>query len=396
GCESCHGPGSLHSAAQGLKKGAAGEEDSTIVNPGRLPRDRLEPICAVCHLSGTAVVLVRGRHETDFRPGMPLTDYRIDYHLDSAGEQMTVVGHMQQLRLSPCYQKSEMSCLTCHDPHAREKPRDPVAFYRQQCLNCHESRGCSVPVADRRKKEPADNCSACHMPRGDTDIPHVAFTHHRIGKHSPRSLVPDRDGAPELFPAEDVSHFPPLERQRNLGIAYFRLSKSEVPGTTRYVALFSERAQKLLDGVYTAGLRDGMTVAALAESEWRSDPARAADYAREALTAPDLSAESRARALIVLADYHLREHDFPAAIGVLEQLVRMRRFTEDWQLLGAAYLSDRQSEKAANAFRQALAIRPTRPDLHRALTAAYFQLGDQVKAQEHRQKAEWLYRNRQD
>jgi tetratricopeptide (TPR) repeat protein len=246
------------------------------------------------------------------------------------------------------------------------------------------------------EKEPADNCTACHMPRGDTDIPHVAFTHHRIGKHTSQSSAPDRGSVPELVPAEDVSRFPPLERQRNLGIAFFRLSKSETPGTAQSAAIFSERAQKLLEGVYTAGLRDGMTVVALAECEWRSDPARAADYAREALTVPDLTPESRARALILLADYHLRENDYAAAIGLLQHLVRLRRFSDDWRMLGAAYLSDHQPEKAANALREALAIRPTRPDVHRALAEAYFQLGDQTKAQEHRQKAEWLYRNRQN
>jgi len=367
-----------------------------IVNPGRLPRNRLEAICSVCHQSGTAGVLVRGRRETDFRPGMPLSDYRIDYHLDSAGEQMTVVGHMQQLRLSRCYQKSELTCLTCHDPHAREKPKDPVEYYRQKCLSCHESKGCTVPVADRRKKEPADNCTACHMPRGDTDIPHVAFTHHRIGMHSPRAPAPNPESVPELVPTEDVSHLSPLERRRNLGVAYFRLSKSETPGAAQYAAIYSERAQELLEGVYSAGLRDGTTVVALAECAWRRDPARAADYAREALTAPDLSPESRARAFILLADYHLRGNDYPAAIDVLEQLVRMRRLTDDWRMLGATYLSDRQPEKAVIALRQALAIRPTRPDVHRALAEAYFQLGDQTKAQDHRQKADWLYRNHQN
>jgi cytochrome c-type biogenesis protein CcmH/NrfG len=65
-------------------------------------------------------------------------------------------------------------------------------------------------------------------------------------------------------------------------------------------------------------------------------------------------------------------------------------------MLGEAYLSDQQADKAVNALRQALAIRPTRPDVHRALAAAYFQMGDQTKAQEHRQKAEWLARNRQN
>src|SRR5262249_50250680 len=38
GCESCHGPGAMHAAARQREKPVAGEEDLTIVNPGRLSR----------------------------------------------------------------------------------------------------------------------------------------------------------------------------------------------------------------------------------------------------------------------------------------------------------------------------------------------------------------------
>ena len=395
GCESCHGPGSRHAELQRNGKPPPGE-DLTIVHPGRLPRDRLEAVCSVCHLSGSAAVLVRGRRETDFRPGMPLTDYRVDYHLDSGGEQMTVVGHMQQLRLSKCYQKSEMTCLTCHDPHAPEKPKDTVEFYRQKCLSCHESRGCSVPLVERKKSQPADNCSACHMPRGDTDIPHVAFTHHRIGNHSSRSATKERSDTPVLVADADLSHLGPIENQRNLGIAYLKLIENENPETARYSPVFADRARTNLEAVYAAGLRDGLTVIGLAELYWKTDQDRAGAYAKEALQTTDLSPEARARALLLLSDYYLAGKDYPAAIGLLEDLVRRRRFAEDWRLLGVAYQLDHEPEKALAALRQALAIRPTRHDIHAAIADSYFQLGDWVRARDHRQKAEWLYRNRQE
>ena len=124
GCENCHGPGSLHEALRRSPDSVSAKEDATIVNPGKLPRARLEDVCGACHQSGTATVVLRGRRPGDFRPGMSLTDYRVDYRLDGGKELMTVAGHITQLRQSACYQRSaELTCLTCHAPHAREKPK---------------------------------------------------------------------------------------------------------------------------------------------------------------------------------------------------------------------------------------------------------------------------------
>ncbi len=125
GCESCHGPGSLHAAARQGGHAEVGVEDLSIVNPKRLPRALREDVCAACHLSGAARVYVRGRQVSDFRPGMPLADFRLDYKFRTGSEAMTVVGHVEQLRNSKCYQGSkDLTCVTCHDPHEpRGQPR---------------------------------------------------------------------------------------------------------------------------------------------------------------------------------------------------------------------------------------------------------------------------------
>src|SRR5262249_27238143 len=139
GCENCHGPGSLHRDVQVAKKAVAGEDDLTIVNPKKLTRSLQEDLCASCHLSGLAPILLRGRNWTDYRPGMPLSDYRVHYQLGSGNDLMSVVGHVEQMRQSVCYEKSNMTCLTCHDLHRRTQPKDLTAHYRQKCLNCHAS-----------------------------------------------------------------------------------------------------------------------------------------------------------------------------------------------------------------------------------------------------------------
>lgn len=394
GCESCHGPGSLHADRHRDRTAAPAGEDLTIVHPGRLPRDRLEDVCAACHLSSAAAVPVRGRGPTDFRPGMPLTDYRTDYRFDTGGDRMTVVGHVEQLRQSACYQKADgLTCVTCHDPHARAKPADPVAYYRQKCLDCHAAKGCRLDPGERVKKEPADNCAACHMPRGGTDIPHVAFTHHRIGRHTP-AAPPDPNWVPDLVPAGDVSRLPPRDRDRNLGLAY--LTAARDPAHARFAGAFRARARALLEPVEAAGLCDPETDHGLAEAVWEADPARGAALLRRVLEAKGAGADVRALALANLAAWEVRALDFESAAARLTELTTLRRRSEDWYLLGMCHLMRGRPRDALPALEQALAIRGDRHLLHAALAEAYRRTGDAARAKAHHEKAVWLRDHRRE
>jgi predicted CXXCH cytochrome family protein len=394
GCERCHGPGSLH-ADRHRGRHLAEKDDWTIVNPGKLARAALESVCAVCHLNGVATTYLRGRHVTDYRPGMPLSDYRVDYRFDSGSEQMTVVGHVEQLRRSACYQKSaDLTCLTCHDPHGAEKPKDATAFYRQKCLSCHSTEACGLGQAERRKKDATDNCMACHMPRGATDIPHVAFTHHRIGRHtSPSSTAEAR--VPELVPIEDVAHLSPIDQKRNLGLAYLSVLDTRDVSPAQ-AEVFRARARTLLEAVDGANLRDGATAAALAGIFWHNQnfPA-AARYAERALEADDLRPDTRAEAMLVLANCCVHDRHYKRAIDVLEKLTRMQCYSGDWRLLGMCYLEEDEPQKALSALEQALAIRPWRSDVHLGLAKVYERLGDPQRAREHRDRAQWLVKNSQ-
>jgi predicted CXXCH cytochrome family protein len=395
GCERCHGPGSLHAERHrdGQRRGE--KDDFTIVDPGKLSRSALESVCAVCHLNGVATTYLRGRRVTDYRPGTPLSDYRTDYRFDSGSEQMTVVGHVEQLRRSACYQKSEeLTCLTCHDPHEANKPKDTVAFYRQKCLNCHSTQACGLEAAQRLKKDPTDNCMACHMPRGATDIPHVAFTHHRIGLHSaPPPTAAER--APELVPIADVSHLSDMDQKRNLGLAYLSaMDTRDFPHA--HADIFRARARALLEAVDQAHLPDGATAAGLARIYWQGQNHRAAaKYAERALEADDLRPETRADALLVLANCYIRDRLYERAIAALEKLTRLQCYSGDWRLLGMCYLERGELQKARTALEQALAIRPWRSDVHLGLAKVYERLGDPERAREHSEQAQWLTKNSQ-
>ncbi|HEX5272464.1 MAG TPA: tetratricopeptide repeat protein [Gemmataceae bacterium] len=399
GCESCHGPGSRHEALRRGPVPVPAGDDLTIVNPGKLPRPLAEAVCAACHLSGPATIALRGRPAGDYRPGRPLTDYRVDYRFAGGEESMTVAGHVAQMRQSLCYQKSaDLTCLTCHDPHAAEKPKDSAEFYRQKCLTCHSAQGCSLDEAERRKKEPADNCLACHMPRGDTEVPHVAFTDHRIARR-PADLRPgaaplpgDSSGpVPELVPFEDVPGLAPLDARRNLGLAYYAAGNNPLNVPSGHAAAFQRRALDLLKGVGEAGLPDPETASALAGLYSEKDRAAAVSYARKALGSADLPAEARVSCLLLLADAAMESRDFEEANRRLEEVVQRQRAASDWYLLGRSYLGQDQPSRAVPALQRALAIQPDSSAIHARLSEAYRRLGDFRRADEHREKARRLF-----
>lgn len=389
GCERCHGPGSLHVAGHREKRIPKGD-DLTIVQPSRLTRTQLESVCAECHLNGVASVLVRGRSATDFRPGRPLTDYRVDYRFESGSEGMSVVGHIEQLKLSKCYQKSsELSCITCHDPHGGAKPKDPVALFRQQCNACHADKPCKQPLPERLKVQADDNCVACHMPRGDTDIPHVAFTHHRIGKHAAK-----KDEAPSKFsplvPIEQSPLLAVIDQRRNLGLAYKSLFDN--PTYERFSREAEAEARRLLEGVRDQGLKDPVVSAALAEIHWQGAPTRSRMLAAEALASPDLPPDARAKTLKLLANLDFDRKEYKEAIGHLEGATRIRRYADDWRLLGLCYMLDGRLPEALASARKGVDIRPTSFMNHGALYEVLKRSGDQRSAKEHLDRAQALER----
>jgi hypothetical protein len=389
GCENCHGPGARHVDRHRNGKHPPGTDDPTIVNPRKLPRSRLEAICAVCHQQGATSVYVRGRNVNDFRPGMPLTDYRIDYQFNVASDRMAVVGHFEQLRQSACYQKSsDMSCLTCHDPHLRQKPKDPASFYREKCLKCHTVEACTLELGQRLKKEPTDNCNACHAPRGDTDIPHIAFTHHRIGRHSSQPKpVPGNLG--DLVAIEDNPRLTEIDRKRNLGLAYFQMA-FKAPDRDQAFAS-GKRARDLLEDVYQAGLRDAWILRSLALiHRQESNPSLARLYAQELLDGNDPPMEAQVDALKILTEGHLANNEIEQGIVLLMKLTRLRRTADDWRFLGTCYLETNQINRALEAFEKALGIDPFDHRTHTVVAEAHRRRGDVPRAREHDQKAQWL------
>ena len=97
-------------------EGATAMEDA-IVQPASLTRDLSEAICQQCHLQGDVKVHPYGRDDWSFRPGQPLNQTRVDYRLEADESAMSLLGHVEQMHQSVCYQGSDRFTCTSLDTH---------------------------------------------------------------------------------------------------------------------------------------------------------------------------------------------------------------------------------------------------------------------------------------
>jgi predicted CXXCH cytochrome family protein len=178
GCERCHGPGELHARHPEL----SGGRDLTIVNPRHLDPVLRGNICEQCHLVGDRRVNRLGRDAFDYRPGLPLTEFVVDYGY-TTDEGQKLVGQVEQMKDSRCFRASQgrLGCMSCHDPHEVPDPEEKIAYFRERCLACHEDHGCKLPEPVRLARDRQDYCIGCHMPLSQTvDAVHIAVRDHRI------------------------------------------------------------------------------------------------------------------------------------------------------------------------------------------------------------------------
>jgi len=299
-----------------------------------------------------------------------------------------VVGHVEQMHLSRCYQGSQtFSCLTCHDPHDEPSPKDREEHYRGVCLKCHDVQRCKVDTAVLRERSPSNDCVRCHMPTSPTEIPHLAFTHHRVGIHDAGKAA-RRPQEPaffaELAPVLDLSRLSDADRRRSLGLAYL-----ETANRTRDAGLserYRARAIEMLSGVREEGLRDGAVDAALARALFDAGRPESADLAESALSHEDLEAQDRCTATFLLAQGLVRQGKRAEAIPLLRRLATMQRRAAPLLMLADC---ERATGDPAyvETLESAVRINPRMWKIHEFLAEHHRDKGDKEKAAYHRKRA---------
>jgi hypothetical protein len=275
GCECCHGPGELHlrEMMQRARRNSS-QVDTSIVNPARLSPSLADDVCMNCHQGAEARILQPGKSYLDFRPGTHLYETLAMFKRPASEEQRAeadrletlppVRGSMEtplwwknsSLQISKCYQASHgrLTCITCHSIHHPPTPENRVAYFRAKCLTCHADGDCKLPLDQRMRQQPANDCVGCHMEkRAVAGIAHSSDTKHRIVRRAGQPLpdivfkqpTPDMPGLLCLDkPAENSQDpVPPLTRL----IAYMEVMKRDPSLHDYYLEVLGQLSQSAPD-----------------------------------------------------------------------------------------------------------------------------------------------------
>ena len=380
-CQRCHGPGQAHIDAVQSEDVDAGRQ--TIVNPGRFDRERKLEACMQCHLESTSGPLpfrIRRyeRQPLSYVPGKPLGDYFIHFdHAAGAGreDKFEIAGAAYRLRKSACFQRSDMTCLTCHDPHDIPRGAEAVQRYVAICQSCHRGthRSGTPQSPDVRRSA---TCLDCHMPRRRTeDAVHVVMTDHNIQRRRPAAdlLAPRREPESYEYRGEVALYYPPQlastpENELYLALAQVQQGANLAGGIPRLERAIEQYRPTRPDIYYELARAYARTSNFAAVIRW----------CEEALTRDNTFVP----ALKELSAAALKLGRLEDAARSLEAAVGLGR-NDGYALadLGNVYLQQGRVDQAEQALRRALTIDGDLPQANNTLGLAALKRGDQAQAE---------------
>jgi predicted CXXCH cytochrome family protein len=368
-CQRCHGPGRAHVEAAMSGHAAPDLLRSTIVNPGRLDRERQLEVCMECHLKTSfhepSEERAFDRTVFSYRPGQPLEDFKL--YFEPAGhdndDHFEIDHAAYRLRKSACFRNSQMTCLTCHDPHDIPHGKGAVAHYTQVCLTCH--RGVTHTIA----LPAASTCLSCHMPKRRTeDAVHVVMTDHFIRRTQPRRdlLAPLAETiVPEGSFTKVALYYPakaPATPEAEISMAEAQVNDNGIP-----------QLQALLERYQPNAPEPYLVLADAYDREGNNE--EVARWSRQALA----KRENFRPAVVMLAPALFALHQDAEATKVLEAAVQQCP-TDDLLLsdLGNAHLRQGEIAQASSVLKRALEANPERSETHNLLGVVAVKQGDRA------------------
>jgi tetratricopeptide (TPR) repeat protein len=389
-CQRCHGPGQAHIEA--VKTGDLDAGRRAIVNPAKLDRERQLETCMQCHLESTSSPLPfqirRYEHPPfSYAPGKALGDYFIHFdHAPGHGrdDKFEIAGGAYRLRKSACFQRSEMTCKTCHNPHDVPRGPEAVAHYVAICQSCHEGQHRSG-MPQVRGVSAAATCLDCHMPkRRAEDAVHVVMTDHYIQRQrASRDLLAERTEADSVtqgaYRGEVVPYYPP--------------KLPSTPANELYLALAQVvEGSNLTDGILR--LQRAIDQHRPERAELYYELARAHSAAGDHGAGVSWSQEALRRdsnfvpALKELATAAIAQGQLMEGVQALEKVVAIRPADANaFADLGSAYLRLDRADEAHATVRRAIALDPGLPRAHNTLGLAALRTGTAEEAEAHFREA---------
>ncbi len=196
-CERCHGPAASHVKFHQENPGK--QQGEYVQNPSAFSRQQKLDMCVLCHGGN----IQKKTASFSFQPGDRISDHFVpDTTLPVNKDLVDVHGNQYGLlRASKCFQLSQLTCLSCHDPHREE--RGQLQVFSRRCMNCHSREHGTFCKVDPQPAGMEQNCIDCHMPRK----PSMSVTLFTEGKETPSAAL-IRTHLIRVYPEETAKYKP--------------------------------------------------------------------------------------------------------------------------------------------------------------------------------------------
>jgi tetratricopeptide (TPR) repeat protein len=210
------------------------------------------------------------------------------------------------------------------------------------------------------------------MPKKGSEVPHTAFSHHRIGIH--REQTGATQAIAGLTPVLNTSSISAEDLERCMALAKFQVLQED-PGSPSFRSYGMDAARSLI-GLKNAGKDDpdSNTVLALLARD-QGQPGIAKDVAEEVIATEASPSRARIESVRLLAQLAYQRREYEQAIRLYQQLTQYAQEPVDFFYLGISQQNQGDSANAVESLKRTVALAPAYVDAHQILSAILIKQG---------------------